>query len=94
MVINDEHAKNTSNGDCQSNNTKSTDVIIVGAGVAGSALAYTLAKVVYRDLSVYVNENGEIYLQFSAEEMIRILFVYGIFTEILLKMMFSPIKRA
>ena len=31
---------------CQSEITRSTDVVIVGAGVAGAALAYTLGKVI------------------------------------------------
>lgn len=35
----------TTNGDCKSS-SGSGDIIIVGAGVAGSALAYTLAKVI------------------------------------------------
>ena len=34
------------NGICQSEITRSTDVVIVGAGVAGAALAYTLGKVI------------------------------------------------
>lgn len=34
----------TTNGDCKSSSSDG-DIIIVGAGVAGSALAYTLAKV-------------------------------------------------
>lgn len=36
---------------------ESTDVIIVGAGVAGAALAYTLAKVIlslYNTISIYI----------------------------------------
>ncbi|KAA0064475.1 squalene monooxygenase-like [Cucumis melo var. makuwa] len=46
----------TTNGECKSSNSDG-DIIIVGAGVAGSALAYTLAKdgrqvhVIERDLS-------------------------------------------
>ncbi|XP_023877787.2 squalene monooxygenase SE1 [Quercus suber] len=45
------------NGICQSEINRSTDVVIVGAGVAGAALAYTLGKegrqvhVIERDLS-------------------------------------------
>lgn len=35
----------TTNGECKSSNSDG-DIIIVGAGVAGSALAYTLAKVI------------------------------------------------
>lgn len=39
-------AKTTSeNGICPQNGEGSTDIIIVGAGVAGAALAYTLGKV-------------------------------------------------
>ncbi|KAK8623444.1 hypothetical protein V6N13_118329 [Hibiscus sabdariffa] len=34
----------TSNGECGSTDASHADVIIVGAGVAGSALAYTLGK--------------------------------------------------
>ncbi|KAH8481016.1 hypothetical protein H0E87_031065, partial [Populus deltoides] len=36
--------KSSGNGVCRSNFAGNTDVIIVGAGVAGSALAYALAK--------------------------------------------------
>ncbi|CAK7336990.1 unnamed protein product [Dovyalis caffra] len=49
--------KNSKNGMSRLCNTESTDIIIVGAGVAGSALAYTLAKdgrrvhVIERDLT-------------------------------------------
>jgi squalene monooxygenase len=38
--------KSSGNGVCRSNFAGNTDVIIVGAGVAGSALAYALAKVI------------------------------------------------
>ena len=38
--------KSCGNGVCRSNFAGNTDVIIVGAGVAGSALAYALAKVI------------------------------------------------
>lgn len=37
----------TTNGECRSDNSSDADVIIVGAGVAGSALAHTLGKVIY-----------------------------------------------
>lgn len=49
--------KSSGNGVCRSNFAGNTDVIIVGAGVAGSALAYALAKdgwrvqVIERDLA-------------------------------------------
>ncbi|CAK7336991.1 unnamed protein product [Dovyalis caffra] len=49
--------KNSENGRSRLCNTESTEIIIVGAGVAGSALAYTLAKdgrrvhVIERDLT-------------------------------------------
>ncbi|KAG6738326.1 hypothetical protein POTOM_057938 [Populus tomentosa] len=49
--------KSSGNGVCRSNFAGNTDVIIVGAGVAGSALAYALAKdgwrvqVIERDLT-------------------------------------------
>ncbi|KAJ6296570.1 hypothetical protein OIU78_022312 [Salix suchowensis] len=49
--------KSSGNGVCRSNYAGNTDVIIVGAGVAGSALAYALAKdgwrvhVIERDLT-------------------------------------------
>jgi squalene monooxygenase len=38
--------KSSGNGVSRSNFAGNTDVIIVGAGVAGSALAYALAKVI------------------------------------------------
>lgn len=38
-------AKTSENGICQQKGEGSIDVIIVGAGVAGAALAYTLGKV-------------------------------------------------
>lgn len=38
------------NGECRPEVAGNTDVIIVGAGVAGSALACTLAKVIYLSL--------------------------------------------
>lgn len=52
-----EHLKSSENGAGHVDSTGSTDVIIVGAGVAGSALAYTLGKdgrqvlVIERDLT-------------------------------------------
>ncbi|KAJ6744363.1 SQUALENE MONOOXYGENASE [Salix purpurea] len=39
-----KNLKSSGNGVCRSNFAGNTDVIIVGAGVAGSALAYALAK--------------------------------------------------
>lgn len=39
------------NGGCLPEIEKSTDVVIVGAGVAGAALAYTLGKVIINSLS-------------------------------------------
>ncbi|KAJ6951518.1 squalene monooxygenase [Populus alba x Populus x berolinensis] len=39
--------ESSGNGVCRSNFAGNTDVIIVGAGVAGSALAYALAKIVF-----------------------------------------------
>ena len=38
--------KTSGNGTCQPETAGSTDVVIVGAGVAGAALAYTLGKVI------------------------------------------------
>lgn len=38
-------AKTSENGICPQEASGGTDIIIVGAGVAGSALAYTLGKV-------------------------------------------------
>ncbi|KAJ4828154.1 hypothetical protein Tsubulata_005029 [Turnera subulata] len=56
--LENETLKSSTNGMCQPEDmAKSTDIIIVGAGVAGSALAYTLAKdgrqvhVIERDLN-------------------------------------------
>ncbi|KAH9797016.1 Squalene monooxygenase [Citrus sinensis] len=52
----DSSMKSSENRICKSDSGKSTDIIIVGAGVAGSALAYTLGKdgrrvhVIERDL--------------------------------------------
>ncbi|KAJ6296548.1 hypothetical protein OIU78_022297 [Salix suchowensis] len=52
-----KNLKSSGNGVCRSNFAGNTDVIIVGAGVAGSALAYALAKdgwrvhVIERDLT-------------------------------------------
>ncbi|KAJ6296571.1 hypothetical protein OIU78_022313 [Salix suchowensis] len=52
-----KNLKSSRNGVCRSNFAGNTDVIIVGAGVAGSALAYALAKdgwrvnVIERDLT-------------------------------------------
>ncbi|KAH9694917.1 Squalene monooxygenase [Citrus sinensis] len=52
----DSSMKSSENRTCKSDSGKSTDIIIVGAGVAGSALAYTLGKdgrrvhVIERDL--------------------------------------------
>lgn len=40
-----EGLNSSSNGECSQQITEPTDVIIVGAGVAGSALAHTLGKV-------------------------------------------------
>lgn len=42
----DSSMKSSENRTCKSDSGKNTDVIIVGAGVAGSALAYTLGKVI------------------------------------------------
>lgn len=39
--------KVSQNGKCHSEMAGSTDIIIVGAGVAGSALAYALGKVIF-----------------------------------------------
>lgn len=41
----DECPKTSGNGGCSQEITECSDVIIVGAGVAGSALAYALGKV-------------------------------------------------
>uniref|UniRef100_A0A6N2KUH9 Squalene monooxygenase n=1 Tax=Salix viminalis TaxID=40686 RepID=A0A6N2KUH9_SALVM len=52
-----KNLKSSGNGVCRSNFAGNTDVVIVGAGVAGSALAYALAKdgwrvhVIERDLT-------------------------------------------
>ncbi|KAK9286726.1 hypothetical protein L1049_015129 [Liquidambar formosana] len=40
----DECVKSSQNGECRPEVAGATDVIIVGAGVAGAALAHTLAK--------------------------------------------------
>lgn len=40
-------AKMSPIGVCPSNTGKRTDIVIVGAGVAGAALAYTLGKVLF-----------------------------------------------
>ena len=42
----DECFKSSGNGECRLGFGVGTDVIVVGAGVAGSALAHTLAKVI------------------------------------------------
>lgn len=42
----DSSMKSSENRTCKSDSGRSTDIIIVGAGVAGSALAYTLGKVI------------------------------------------------
>ncbi|KAA8545716.1 hypothetical protein F0562_020832 [Nyssa sinensis] len=53
----DEYVKSSEYGECRPDDTERTDIIIVGAGVAGSALAYTLGKdgrrvhVIERDLT-------------------------------------------
>ena len=39
---------------CRPQMEKSTDVIIVGAGVAGAALAYTLGKVIIKSLLLFL----------------------------------------
>lgn len=44
-VKSNEFAKASENGICSHEAEGSTDIIIVGAGVAGAALAYTLGKV-------------------------------------------------
>ncbi|KAF8410265.1 hypothetical protein HHK36_002790 [Tetracentron sinense] len=55
--IQDECLKSPTNGECRSKNGENYDVVIVGAGVAGSALALTLGKdgrrvhVIERDLT-------------------------------------------
>ncbi|KAJ4962314.1 hypothetical protein NE237_022253 [Protea cynaroides] len=55
--IGNESVKNTSNGECWWNNGEHADVIVVGAGVAGAALAHTLGQdgrrvhVIERDLT-------------------------------------------
>lgn len=41
----ENQAKSSSDGDFQAGIRSGTDIIVVGAGVAGSALAHTLAKV-------------------------------------------------
>lgn len=41
----EDQAKSYSDGDFQAGIGSGTDIIVVGAGVAGSALAHTLAKV-------------------------------------------------
>lgn len=46
-------SSNLTNGECESKKGNDTDVIIVGAGVAGAALAHTLAKVYSQLLSTY-----------------------------------------
>ncbi|KAK9166061.1 hypothetical protein Scep_001252 [Stephania cephalantha] len=43
--IRDECVKSAANGECGSDKMSAVDVIVVGAGVAGSALAYTLGKI-------------------------------------------------
>jgi squalene monooxygenase len=45
----DSTLKSSENGMSWARNPESTDIIIVGAGVAGSALAYTLGKVTLHD---------------------------------------------
>lgn len=49
----DDSLKLSENGECQPEVSGKTDVIIIGAGVAGSALACTLAKV----LSISINRD-------------------------------------
>ncbi|KAF8404831.1 hypothetical protein HHK36_009720 [Tetracentron sinense] len=57
VKIPDECAKSPSNGECRLEHSDDTDIIIVGAGVAGAALAHTLGKegrrvhVIERDLT-------------------------------------------
>ena len=41
-----ESIKPVENGECQEDIARNPDIIIVGAGVAGSALACTLGKVI------------------------------------------------
>ncbi|KAJ6744361.1 SQUALENE MONOOXYGENASE [Salix purpurea] len=48
-----KNLKSSGNGVCRSNFAGNTDVIIVGAGVAGSALAYALAKTVFSFAAVH-----------------------------------------
>ncbi|KAG8645780.1 hypothetical protein MANES_10G091832v8 [Manihot esculenta] len=62
----DEVVKSSEQVVCRSENSISTDVIIVGAGIAGSALAYTLGKdgrrvhVIERDLTLPDRIIGEL----------------------------------
>lgn len=44
--ISEECVKSSGDGECRPEYGSGTDVIIVGAGVAGSALAHTLGKVI------------------------------------------------
>nr|DAD48242.1 TPA_asm: hypothetical protein HUJ06_018179 [Nelumbo nucifera] len=44
VEIRNECVRSSINGECRSESSQNTDVIIVGAGVVGSALAYTLGK--------------------------------------------------
>ncbi|EEF30475.1 squalene monooxygenase SE1 [Ricinus communis] len=65
-VDRDEISQNSENGISQSEKNMNTDIIIVGAGVAGSTLAYTLGKdgrrvrVIERDLSLQDRIVGEL----------------------------------
>ena len=59
----DECVKSSANGECCSGFGGGIDVIVVGAGVAGSALAHTLGKVslfhcLCHDGFVRFTENG------------------------------------
>lgn len=47
-VVRKEECYTSTNGRCRPEVDGSTDIIIVGAGVAGAALAYTLGKVILR----------------------------------------------
>ncbi|KAJ9159293.1 hypothetical protein P3X46_024808 [Hevea brasiliensis] len=64
--VRDEVVKSSEQVLCQSENATNTDIIIVGAGVAGSALAYTLGKdgrrvhVIERDLTLPDRIVGEL----------------------------------